>query len=125
MELAGIEHPYTHFGKSLLPIIRGETDTHRDVVFAEGGYDLEREPQSFEDVGNSPHDPGIGIYYYKAKIQLDQPETVCRTTMIRSKKWKMTLRSHPDAVEELYDLENDPNELHNIYDDVGLSGSYC
>ncbi len=116
LEVAGIEHPYTHFGKSLLPLIRGSTKTHRDVVFAEGGYD-QREPQAFEDISSSTEVPGVGIYYYKGKVQKDIPFTRCRATMIRTKKWKMTLRSSPEAVEELYDLENDPTELHNLFEE--------
>ena len=35
--LAGIEPGYSHFGKTLLPILNGETDQHRDAVFCEGG----------------------------------------------------------------------------------------
>ena len=120
LEVAGIEHPYTHFGKSLLPVVRGGTETHRDAVYAEGGYDP-REPQAFEDVGQSPDDPGFGIYFHKTNTQRVQPETVCRTTMCRTEKWKLTLRTHPNAVEELYDLEKDPAEIHNLYSDPTYS----
>lgn len=122
LESVGITHPYTHFGKSLVHVINGETEVHREVVHAEGGYDP-HEPQAFEEVCSSPHDPGIGIYYHKSNTQIVQPETVCRTTMYRTKKWKLTLRTHPDAVEELYDLENDPQELHNLYQNSEYGGT--
>ena len=35
--LAGIRPNHTHFGRSLLPILTGQTDKHRDAVFCEGG----------------------------------------------------------------------------------------
>ena len=35
--LTGIEPQHTHFGRSLLPVLAGETDEHRDAVFCEGG----------------------------------------------------------------------------------------
>ena len=35
--LTGLEPGHTHFGRSLLPLIMGETHEHRDAVFCEGG----------------------------------------------------------------------------------------
>ena len=35
--LTGIEAGYDHFGRSLLPLLAGESDSHRDAVFCEGG----------------------------------------------------------------------------------------
>ena len=51
-ELTGIEPDYTHFGKSLLPVLASERDQHRDAAFCEGGrlyeqdelYDLKKGP---------------------------------------------------------------------------------
>ena len=115
LEVARIETPYTHFGKSLLPVMRGEIETHRDVVFAEGGHNL-REPQCFEDPIKSPEDPRMGIYYDKIDISREKPETVCRTTMIRTRDWKLVIRSTPGEREELYHLKEDPHELVNLID---------
>ncbi|MBN2156733.1 MAG: sulfatase-like hydrolase/transferase [Candidatus Lokiarchaeota archaeon] len=114
LEIVGIEHPYTHFGKSLLPILKGEKEFHRESIHAEGGYDV-REPQAFEIIPQSPSTPGMGIYYIKTKTQRENPTIVCRTAMWRTSRWKLTLRSHPDAIEELYDLENDPGETINLF----------
>ncbi|MFX0139625.1 MAG: sulfatase/phosphatase domain-containing protein, partial [Candidatus Hodarchaeota archaeon] len=116
MEMAQIEHNYTHFGKSLIPLIKGQATTHRDAVFAEGGYNS-REPQCFEDVVTSPEIPLIGVYYDKTNIQQERPETACRATMIRTEEWKLVLRSIPDRKEELYNLSEDPQELKNLIDD--------
>lgn len=116
LEIAGIETPYTHFGKSLLPIMKGEVKTHRDVVFAEGGHDHHREPQCDEDVISSPEDFRGGIYYDKTNIPLGRPELMCRTTMIRTEDWKLVIRSMPGVKEELYNLKEDPHELVNLID---------
>jgi arylsulfatase A-like enzyme len=35
--LTGIEPAHTHFGRSLLPVLAGKTDAHRDAVSCEGG----------------------------------------------------------------------------------------
>ena len=113
LELARIKTPYTHFGKSIIPLLKGKTDIHRDAVFAEGGYNL-REPQCFEDPVSNPNRAIIGIYYDKIDISIKFPSTASRTTMIRTKKWKLIIRN--EAKEELYDLMNDPQELYNLID---------
>lgn len=114
LEIAQIKTPYTHFGKSLIPLLKGETDIHRDAVFAEGGYNP-REPQCFERQVGSPELPLIGIYYDKTNIPLENPSTVTRSAMIRTKEWKLIIRN--GAKEELYNLKADPHELHNLIDD--------
>jgi arylsulfatase A-like enzyme len=116
LEQAGIQTPYTHFGLSLTELMEGEVQ--RDAVFAVGGYDL-REPQAFEAGINSPDDPLMGIYFEKLKLQNDDPTTVARSAMIRTKDWKMVIRTA--GKEEMYDLENDPQELYNRIDDPALS----
>ncbi|NVM18877.1 MAG: sulfatase-like hydrolase/transferase [Candidatus Lokiarchaeota archaeon] len=113
LDIAQIETPYTHFGKSLIPLIKGEKNEIREAVFAEGGYNL-REPQCFETIIKNPNDPNIGIYYEKTNIPKEQPSVVARSVMIRTQLWKLILRDA--GKEELYDLKNDPNELHNLID---------
>ncbi|MHA2287882.1 MAG: sulfatase-like hydrolase/transferase [Promethearchaeota archaeon] len=113
LDIAKIETPYTHFGKSLTPLIKGEKNEIREAVFAEGGYNT-REPQCFETVIKNPNNPNIGIYYEKTNIPRKQPLTVARSVMIRTHLWKLILRSV--GKEELYDLKTDPSELHNLID---------
>ncbi|MHA1371642.1 MAG: sulfatase-like hydrolase/transferase, partial [Promethearchaeota archaeon] len=114
LELAGVETPYTSFAKSLLPLITGATRKHREAIFVEGGYN-KREPQCFEDVIGPPENDLIGIYHDKTLLQHEIPETVCRTVMIRNSKWKLVLRADKEAINELYDIENDPREIHNLF----------
>ncbi|MFX0101989.1 MAG: sulfatase/phosphatase domain-containing protein, partial [Candidatus Hodarchaeota archaeon] len=116
VDIAKIETPYTSFSKSLIPTITGEVDSHRDLVFAEGGYDP-REPQCFEDPMGPPENNLTGVYYEKTHIPMDRPELVGRTVMIRSKEWKLVVRNTEGQKEELYDLKNDPGELKNLIDD--------
>lgn len=112
LELAEIETSYTHFGRSLMPVITGETDEHRDAVFGAGGYDP-REPQCFES--------GVaGIYEQKILIQADLPGTASRSAMIRTRTHKLIIRTHEK--DELYDLQADPNETRNLIDNPDYAG---
>jgi len=113
MEIADVETKYTHFGKSLIPLIKGKLKTHRDAVFAEGGYNA-REPQCFEPVIQDPDAFGWGIYYDKTNIPKDNQSTVARSSMIRTNMWKLIIRDA--GKEELYNIKNDPRELKNLID---------
>jgi arylsulfatase A-like enzyme len=90
----------------------------REAVYAVGGYDP-REPQAFEAGIQSGDDPLMGHYFEKLKLQQDDPTTVARAAMLRTREWKLIIRSA--GKEELYDLENDPQELYNHIDDPALS----
>ncbi len=114
---AGIELQHTQFGVDLTPQLAGAPGDPERAVYAEGGYDP-HEPQCFEgtpgrqqDIGDNPK----GIYYPKGRQQQEHPESVCRATMIRTRTHKLVRRTA--GVHELYDLENDPQELRNVYDD--------
>jgi arylsulfatase A-like enzyme len=107
MELAGIEPQHTQFGRSLLPLIRGETQEHRSAVFAEGGQ-LPWEKHTLETLW-----PKDTIYHEKTRIQNDDPATVAKSTMIRTGEWKYVARLGGEE-EELYDLNADPGELINL-----------
>jgi len=120
LEIAQVKTKYTHFSKSLLPLLKEELDTHRSVVFAQGGYDS-REPQAFEDKVSSPDNPINGIYFDKIEITHDYLNTSCRTTMIRTKEWKLNIRSMPEAKQELYNLKEDPQEFFNLIDESKYS----
>ena len=116
LELAGVEAWHTHFARSLVPQLHGEAGDPDRAVFAEGGYDP-HEPHAFEGYpprGSRFEDPRQ-IYYPKARLQQDRPDTVCRATMIRTMAHKLVRRTRD--INELYDLREDPRELVNVYDD--------
>ena len=90
-DLAGVEIPNQWQGKSLMPVVNGETHRiHRDTVLIEHLWDFEKIP------------PSEGV---------------------RTKKWKYFRYVNDKSIEELYNLENDPQEKVNLvgkkkYDEV-------
>ncbi len=113
LEASGVEASYDHFGRSLLPLIRGETDEHRDAVFAEGGHGP-TEKQSIE-----PWLPEDFVYYIKTARQQLDPSTVAKAAMVRTPTHKYVARLV--GGDELYDLASDPGELVNRADDRALA----
>lgn len=110
LDLAGIQAGHTHFARTLLPMLDGKPGDPRRAAFCEGGYNV-YEPQCFEPMADftSPSD----IYNPKVALQNEHPETITRTTSIRTLDHKLILR--PDGQSELYDLKKDPRELHNVF----------
>ena len=112
-EACGIELGHTHFGRSLLPLLRGETMDHRQYVFSEGGA-LNTEIHTHET-----DRPRENIYWSRPALQFTQPEVHGKAVMIRSKEWKYVRRLYD--TDELYDLKNDPDEVNNLIDDPSLA----
>ena len=110
LDMAGIEAQHTHFAHSLGPQLRGERGDPQRAAFCEGGYNV-YEPQCFEPM--EEFSAPSNIYYPKIKLQNEHPETITRATMIRTLDFKLV--SRPDGASELYDLKQDPRELHNLY----------
>ncbi|MFX1452189.1 MAG: sulfatase/phosphatase domain-containing protein, partial [Promethearchaeota archaeon] len=48
-------------------------------------------------------------------IPAEKRSTVTRSAMIRTNNWKLVIRN--GSKEELYNLENDPQELYNLIDE--------
>lgn len=119
LELAGLSPTHTHFARSFVPQLHGEAEDKDRLVFAEGGYETQ-EPHVFEGRWNlwNKNPEQDSIYLPKGKLQQEVPESVCRTTMIRSLNHKLIRRT--GGQDELYDLENDPRELENLIDDPGM-----
>ena len=116
LELAGIEARHTHFARSLMPQLHGSPGDPGRAAFSEGGYNI-YEPQCFEPADRKPGE----IYYPKEKLEVDHPETVSRAAMIKTPGLKLVLR--PGGQSELYDVEKDPRELHNVYGDRSYAGA--
>lgn len=116
-DLTGIEPGYTNFGKSLLPLARGETKEHRDAVFCEGGR-LDGEFHASESASNSYQNPE-GLYYPRACQQEKIPEHT-KAAMCRTEHFKYVRRHY--ETDELYDLQADPGELDNRIEDPALAG---
>ena len=116
--LTGIEPGHTHFGKSLLPLIAGETDTHRDAVFCEGGR-LHGETHCMETQSTSSQVPS-GEYWPRVDLQRSEGPEHCKAVMCRMERYKYVRRLYES--DELYDLDTDPGERENRIDDPTLAG---
>ncbi len=116
--LSGLEPGYTHFGRSLLPLAAGETNSHRDAVFCEGGR-LHGETHCSEVQSADNQDPH-GWYYPRLLQQRSEGPQHSKAVMCRTRDYKYVRRLYePD---ELYDLRADPQELHNRIADPALAG---
>ena len=87
LEIAGVPRWPGMQGKSLWPILvgDGEMNHHRDFVYSE---------------------------YYNSSVMFREPRA--NMTMVRSERYKLVSVHGMDAG-ELYDLENDANETHNLW----------
>lgn len=109
--------PYTQFGVSLRPVIAGATDIHRDAVFCEGGR-LDAEMHASEGQSGIQDRPQ-SLYWPRVGLQQRMPEHT-KATMCRTQRYKYVRRL--EEQDELYDLQDDPQELHNRIDDPVLGG---
>lgn len=108
LELAKIPPPQGCQGRSLLPLLRGETSHHRDTVYAEvcypwmrSGYRTVEEFHTARREGRARGAPfNVPGDYTKA---------------LRTSEWKYIW--YGDGFAELYDLRNDPAESRNLADD--------
>jgi arylsulfatase A-like enzyme len=110
--LTGIAPKHTHFGRSLLPLLAGETDQHRQAVFCEGGR-LHGEEHCMELQSTSNQNPA-GLYYPRLVQQRREGPEHTKAAMCRTKDFKYIRRLYEQ--DELYDLEKDPQELVNQVD---------
>ena len=110
--LSGSKPGYTHFGRSLLPLIAGETDEHRDAVFCEGGR-IHGETHCME-LESSSHQNPRGLYWPRVGLQSSEGPEHTKAVMCRTKTHKYVRRLYEK--DELYNLAADPQELRNQID---------
>lgn len=103
LELAGEAAPYTHFGRSLLPVLASESAPHREYAFAEAGFTLAEEP--LLERAPWPYD-------IKAGMQHEEPVLAGKAVAVRSAAWTYVWRLYEPP--ELYDRRADPGEVDNI-----------
>ena len=95
LDLAGLDAPDDAAGRSLAPVLRGETDQHRDLVVS--GWPLEYQKGRIT----------IAVDSWPRRIAHDQPITVTGRGL-------SLLVGGPTDDLELYDLTADPGESHNV-----------
>ncbi len=111
--LTGIKPNHTHFGRSLVPVLEGRTDEHRDAVFCEGGR-LHGETHCMELESVDQRTPR-GLYWPRLSLQREEGPEHTKAVMIRTKEFKYVRRLYES--DELYDLTQDPMELDNKISD--------
>jgi arylsulfatase A-like enzyme len=116
--LTGIVPGHDHFGRSLLPVLAGETDVHRDAVFCEGGR-RHGERQCMELESESSQVP-TGLYWPRVELQTSEGPEHSKAIMCRTQAYKYVRRLYEQ--DELYDLRADPQEMVNRVDDPALAG---
>lgn len=107
----GFVYPLDVQGESFLGVLKGEKEEHRETIFSEVGQ------------ANMPPAPIAYENYdaYNAERSKKNPFWFCeyttrgRMVMIRKKDWKYMY--YTGDTNELYDLKNDPLEMHNLVDD--------
>jgi len=115
-ELTGIKAKHTHFGQSLIPLIKGEKDKHRDAVFCEGGRLYgERHCMELESASSTRSE---GLYWPRVGLQNQEGPEHTKAVMCRTDHYKYVRRLYEK--DELYNLKEDPGELINRIDDPVL-----
>lgn len=121
--MTGIDPGHDAFGRSLLPVVAGETEVHRDAVFCEGGR-LPGEEQSMEkqySKGLTHEEWTRSLYYPRAVLQrTDDAPYHWKAAMCRTDTHKYVRRM--GERDELYDLVRDPQECRNVIDDPEYAG---
>lgn len=111
LEACGFEVPWWMMGKSMMPVIRGETDRHKEAVFCSGG--VEWRAASTAPHHDSPEAARMKPnYYWKQKAVVEDPRSMARAKMVRTDRYKYIFRVY--GAEELYDMEKDPGEFKDI-----------
>jgi arylsulfatase A-like enzyme len=114
-DMIGLKPDYTHFGRSLLPLIAGQRDSHREAVFCEGGRrHAEKHCMELE----SPRGKDF-LYWPRLSLQQSEGPEHSKAVMCRTRRFKYVRRLYEQ--DELYDLQADPRELCNRIDDPTLA----
>lgn len=105
-ELSSIGEHFPHNGKSWVPLLYGEATEHKKYAFSEGGFLTCEEPL----LEQAPYP-----YDIKAGLQHEDTTLVGKAISMRDEKWTFVYRMY--EAPELYDRENDIDELHNLAGD--------
>ncbi|WP_406156232.1 sulfatase-like hydrolase/transferase [Streptomyces sp. NBC_01005] len=103
LELAGVNAPHRHFGRSLVPLLRDPAASHREFAFTEGGFTVEE--------ANRLEQPSFP-YDLKGELQHADPTLVGKAIAVRDARWTYVWRLYEEP--ELYDRTTDPHERDNL-----------
>ena len=107
LELTGQAVPPHMQGRSLVPILTGGADPHQHREFVRSEYYHTLNPASRPQVERSPNLLTGGFEGSYA-------------TMLRDRRYKLVVY-HGHEIGELFDLETDPGEFDNLWDDAAYA----
>lgn len=111
LDWLGIDGPDGIEGTSLVDLLAGKTDTHRDEIFAEVNFHAACEPKRAVRTGRYKY-----IRHYDDKHDTSTPANI--DASVSKGMWiEAGWRDRKVPRERLYDLMFDPNEACNIADD--------
>ena len=113
-ELLGLEKPAWLQGRSLLPLLRGETSSLHEELFGEVTYHAAYEPMRSVRTTRWKYIRRFG----GSRRVLPNTDDSPSKTVLLARGWGETVL--PD--EQLFDLACDPNEAHNLAGDAAHSG---
>ena len=113
LELAEVEAPHAHFGRSLHPVLHGSDVAVRDAAFSEGGF-VRGEEYAIEPLLTGT------VYENKTRLQHDDITLAGRAATIRTADWTYISRVYEG--DELYDRRADPGERVNKIGEPDTAG---
>ena len=108
LDMAGVELPLGLQGRSMGPYLRQESEQTKDYIVIESGE--AGDPPTVADITFRPKDGWDERYFVWCAYR---EAWMGRGKAIRDNRWKLALYENGDG--ELYDLQQDPNELTNLY----------
>ena len=118
LDLLSLEADWVVHGESLLPVVAGEK--RKDCVFADGGHERAmRERFNRSIVKEDARGRQVPTTHGKQETYAREPDTMARTKMIRTQRWKLVIRETDDH--EFYDMVEDPDELTNLWGREGYA----
>jgi arylsulfatase A-like enzyme len=109
LDIAGVPTDRPHHGRSFRAVMEGGEDVHRDALLLDHGY--HGAPIREKDLSPAELAELTGPESHPGREEFNSG----RSKAIRTDRWKLVVL--PGDVDELYDLEADPNELNNLADD--------
>ncbi len=124
LDIAGVSHPDGLQGRSFEPLLHGETQSGRDMVFKEHTENAGRSRDPMRAIQTREY-----LYIFNAWSNGERVMATATTGTATYRRLRQLAMTDPDlaarndlyryrVVEELYDVVNDPDCLHNLTDDA-------